>query len=250
MAELALNNSLINEYIGYKFETKYDNTKVRKLFKYIQPFDIRSNHSDFFSDPSTARQFVDPLANIIPPCSDEDLVQSTVLKLMLVDIFPNPIPTYTTINILNDNEKLKLKYGATYPSTMGVNQEKDKAQKHIKSLLSDAHYVTITDGYVATNKKQWEDNKSLIVDIVPNTNIDLTIVGADKDAKRYVIDQKEKDALKKLLPSLKNVRATQLNKNIHDRYIKTNKLKILLSSGLEHLSSSSEKDFTYVVELV
>ena len=40
-----------------------------------------------------------------------------------------------------------------------------------------------------------------------------------------------------------------INQNIHDRYIETDKVKILLSSGLYHLSTNSQKDFTYMVKI-
>lgn len=242
MPDLALNNSLIEEYLNYKFEGTSNQTKIRKLFKYIKSFSIRTTHSNFFSDPATARQFIDPVASIIDSCSDEDLVQSTVLKLMLVDTLTST--NYRALNIMGINEKLKLNYGATYPNSTN----KDNAQEHIKALLSDAAYVIITDGYIATSRK-WDDNKNLIADIVPNINIKLTLVGADKDTKVKVISQSKKDELKEALPNLRDIKATQLNQNIHDRYIETDKLKILLSSGLEHLSSSSNKDFTYIVEI-
>lgn len=244
MSDLALSNSLINEYLNYKFDDNFNQTKIRKLFKYIKSFGLQNNHS-LMSDPAIPRALEnDPLIEIIDSCNDSDLVQNTVLKLMLIDEPINPHPVYTTINILNNNEKLKLKYGATYPSAM----DKNKAQKHIKALLSDASYVRIIDGYVASSRK-WNDNKNLIADIIPNINIDLIIVGADKNINEYIINQSKKDELKELLLNLKEVKATQLNQNMHDRYIETDKLKILLSSGLEHLSSSLSKDFTYIVEI-
>ncbi len=244
MADLALNDSLINEYINYKLQGSYNSTTIRKLFKYIQPFTIRDDNI-WMSDPAIALQLEsDPLIEVIDACSDIDLVQNTLLKLMLIDTAINPLPMHTIINILNNNEKLKIKYGATYPSSL----DKNKAQEHIKALLSDAGYIMITDAYVSTSRK-WNDNKNLIADIVPNINIDLTIIGADKDASIYVIDKSKKDELKRLLPNLKVVKSTQINQNTHDRYIETDKLKILLSSGLEHLSSSSSKDFTYIVEI-
>lgn len=245
MPDLALSDSLIDEYLKYKFQNDYNPTTIRKLFKYIQSFGLQENHY-LMQDPAISKDIgSDPLIEITDIDNDYELVQSTVLKLKLVDKVINPSPVYRTINILNDYEKLKPKYGATYTSTL----DKNKAQQHIKALLSDAKWIQITDAYIATSK--WDDNKDLLAKIIPNKNIDLTIVGADKGKKprRMKINENEKNEFKKLLPNLRKVKATELTPNIHDRYIETDTLKILLSSGLEHLSSKSSKDFTYIIEI-
>jgi len=243
MADLALSDPLIDEYLKFKFQDEYNPETIRKLFKYIQPFAIRSNNQ-WMQDPAIPLQLAnDPLIEIIDDCSDEELVQNTILKFMLTD---NRIGVdYKVINIKDSFEKLKPKYGATYP----VNSiDKDKAIKHIKFLLSDASWIKITDGYIATSSR-WNDNKNLIEQIVPNIEIDLTIVGADKERRIFTLTQSQKDEIKILIPNLNEIKASSLTQNIHDRYIETDKLKILLSSGLEHLNSSSTKDFTYVIEI-
>ena len=241
MADLALNDSLINEYLAYRFEENYDRTKIRKLFKYIQPFPLKDSY-DLMNDPSIAMQLEsDPLIEIVGSCTNEELVQNTILKLMLIDSASSS--NYRTLNINDSYEKLKPKYVGTYPNNFGKN----KAQEHIKALLSDAQWIKITDGYIAT-PRQWSANKSIVRDIVPIKILDLTIVGADKDDRRLVINANEKEELKSICNDW-TIIGTSLNNNIHDRYIETNKLKILLSSGIEHLSSASNKDFTYVVEI-
>lgn len=242
MADLALSNHLIDEYLKYKFQDDYNPNTIRKLFKFIQSFALR-NDSNWMNDPSIPIQLEsDPLIEIIDTCSDDDMVQASVLKLMLVDTLLRT--SYINLNITNDFEKLKQKYGARYPNAI----DKDKAQKHIKALLSDAHYVIITDGYIGTSRK-WDDNKILIADIVPNNNIDLTIVGFNKENNIDVIDSSSKAELRTIIPNLSDVKGKILPQNIHDRYIETDKLRILISGGLEHLSLSSDKDFTYIVEL-
>jgi hypothetical protein len=242
MADLALNDSLIDEYLKYKIGGEFDTNKMRKLLKYIQPFFLKNTHKSM-SDPAMPMQLSnDPLIEIIDIDNDEALVQKTILKLMLTDKYITV--NYKILNIDNTLEKLKPKYGATYPNSIG----KTEAIEHIKFLLSDAKWIKITDGYIATSAS-WEDNKSLLEQIIPNIAIDLTIVGADKNTSNFVIDQTKKDEINSLIPNLSNVKATRLNQNIHDRYIETDKLKILLSSGFEHLNQSSSKDFTYIVEI-
>lgn len=243
MAELALNNSLIDEYIGYKFQDSYDNTKVRRLLKYIQSFDIRVDHSDFFSDPSTAGKFVDPLANIIPPCDDEDLVQNTSLKLMLVDNSTHQ--TYVALNIHNQYEKLGLRFGGTYPNQI----DKSKAKHHIKALLSDGNYIKVSDSYIDGNVPQWNENKSILEEIIPHKIIRITIESGSARNHQPPLSGGKQAELRTLCVQW-TIGGRQYNDNIlHDRYIETDKVKILLSSGLYNLSSSSNKDFTYVVEI-
>jgi len=242
MADLALSDPLIDEYLKFRFQEEYNPETIRKLFKYIQSFAIRSNNQ-WMQDPAMPLQLEsDPLIEIVDGCSDEELVQNTILKLMLTN---KPIRVnYRILNINDFYEKLKPKYGATYLN----NTDKHKAIEHIKFLLSDASWIKITDGYIATSS-QWDNNKNLIKQIVPNIEIDLTIVGADKEKKAFVLTQPQKDEIKALIPNLRNVNTSSLTPNIHDRYIETDKLKILLSSGLEHLNLISNKDFTYVIEI-
>lgn len=233
MADLALSDYLMDEYLKYKFQENFDTNKIRKLFKYILPFVMRESYP-LLSDPSIPMQLEnDPLIEIIDNCSDEELIQSTRLKLMLIDKPITSAPTFTTVNISGLSEKLQPKYGASYPNST----DKNKAQAHIKALLSDAHWIKITDGYIANN--DWNSNKALINTLIPHKKLDLTIVTNNFTQKSDL----------EAICNTWNVRTPQFPSNIHDRYIETDKVKILLSSGLFHLSSSSNKDFTYIVEI-
>jgi hypothetical protein len=242
MADLALSDPLIDEYLKFRFQEEYNPDTIRKLFKYIQPFAVRSSNQ-LMQDPAIPLQLAnDPLIEIIDDCTDEELVRNTILKFMLTN---KPIRVnYKILNINDFYEKLKPKYGATYLNST----DKNKAIEHIRFLLSDASWIKITDGYIATSS-QWDNNKNLIKQIVPNIEIDLTIVGADKERETFALTQPQKQEIKALIPNLNEVKSSMLTSNIHDRYIETDKLKILLSSGLEHLNLSSDKDFTYVIEI-
>ncbi len=241
MADLALCDSLISEYIKYKFQDDFDTDKVRRLLKFIQTFDIRENHT-ILQDPAMPMQLNnDPLINIIPQCSDEELVHNSLLKLMLIDIANTH--TFVTLNIMNNYEKLKLRFGGMYPNHL----DKNKAQQHIKALLSDAEWVKVSDSYIDNNTSQWNENKNLLNDIVPHKTLDLTIESGSIINRRNPLSQSKKEELKSLCNNW-TIQGRQYNDNsFHDRYIETNELKILLSSGLYHLSS--DKDFTYVVEI-
>lgn len=245
MADLVLHDSLVDEYLNYKLSINFDKSKTQKLLKYILPFPVKINHQ--LIDPSMPKQLEesDPLIEISDELNDFDLVQSSRLKLMLIDKAITPLPLFTTVNISGIlPEKLQPKYGATYPPNA---TDKNKAQEHIKALLSDASWVIITDGYIANS--DWITNKALISALLPNDNITITIVGANISINQPSLDVTKKLEIESLCSNW-TVNCSAMNSTItHDRYIETNKVKILLSSGLYHLSTSSQKDFTYVIEL-
>lgn len=246
MADLVLQDSLVDEYFKYKFNDDFNKSKTQKLLKYIHTFPLKRNHP-LMQDPSLIGQWdgSDPLIEISDELDDIVLVESSRLKLMLIDRVSATTSLFTTINILNTNEKLQLKYGATYPNLT----DKDKAQAHIKALLSDASWIKITDGYIAA-RSSWNTNKSLIQTLLPRSSINVTIVGADVEQRKMSLDGTQKNEIEAICPNWNNVSCLAFNtSNMHDRYIETNKVKILLSSGLYHLSTSSAKDFTYIIEL-
>ena len=245
MADLVLHDNLVDEYLNFKFNNGFDNIKTQKLLKYIHIFSLKDNHT-LMQDPAIKMQLEgsDPLIEITNELNDATLVQNSRLKLMLIDRAITPIPSFTTLNILNTYEKLKPKFGATYPNAI----DKAKAQAHIKALLSDAIWVRITDGYIAANSS-WSNNQSLIQTLLPNSSLDVTIVGSEIASSKFLLNGTQKSEIESLCPNW-DVSCTALNSTTtHDRYIETDKVKILLSSGLCHLSELSGKDFTYVIEL-
>ncbi len=247
MADLVLHDDLVEDYLKYKFNDSFDHMKIRQLLKHIHTFYLKKNHP-LMSDPSSIGQLdgSDPLIEISDEIDDSILVQTSRLKIMLINKVISPLPSFTTLNILNINEKLKLKYGATYPNQL----DKNKAQEHIKALLSDAVWIKITDSYIDYDASQWLENKSTITNIIPKKVIDLTIVSGSQTSNREKLNSIKEEELR-IICSFWIVKPSQiLNTNrIHDRYIETDKVRILLSSGLYHLSSTSTKDFTYVIEL-
>ncbi len=244
MADLALCDSLIDEYLNYKFQSSYNQNTIRKLFKYIQPFSIRDDNC-WMEDPSFAPQLEnDPMIETIASCSDQSLVQNTLLKFMLTETTTLSLP-YKILNINDNFEKLKPKYGATYTSSL----DKSKAIEHIKYLLLDAGWVIVTDGYISTSR-QWSNNKATLSSIIPIRQMNVKIIGGDRNNGNSTISTAQKTELEQVSSNNWNVQVSSIPNNCHDRYIETDKLKILLSSGLEHMSITSNKDFTYIVEIL
>jgi hypothetical protein len=255
MADLVLQDSLVEEYLKFKDNKGFDKSKTQKLLKYILPFPLKISHP-FIQDPAMimALEGSDPLIEITDECDDTRLVQMSRLKLMLIGRAIVPAPAFTSINILGVfQEKLQPKYGATYPNAT----DKAKAQAHIKALLSDATKVMITDSYIDSGN-EWNENKRTLQNILPMANIELTIKSGSQfprngsmHTERPKLDSTKEEELKQLCTDWQVQPSQILNTHmIHDRYIQTNKVKILLSSGLYHLSTSSAKDFTYIIELI
>lgn len=238
MSALCLNNTLVEQYIKYISHTKFDALKVRNLLKYIHPFLVSKNQHQIFLDPSMLMQISnDPMIHIVNDTDDESLVTSTTLKLQLVDKC-NPDSNYTQVNVtplFATNEKIDMSIGATYENS----KEKDKAISHIKALLSDAKWIKVTDKYIQENTSQWDENKKLIETLVPKKSVDIIIVN-DGFSKKNELEN---------LCGEWSIKAEKLPINTHDRYIETDKIKILLSSGLYNLSTNSEKDLTYRIKI-
>jgi hypothetical protein len=147
---------------------------------------------------------------------------------------------YPYINILEDETDVS--FTATYKS----GENRDKAIAHIKALLKDATTIKVYDRYLSkinNGSDSWSNtNKQVLLDILPQKTIQIEIYcQSDWNNSReadlttictqWIINKKTWDS------------------TIHDRYIETDKVIILLSSGIINLSTTSIKDFTYVVKI-
>ena len=237
MSNLCLNDNLVSEYLKYISNSNFDKNLLKKLLKYIQPFFFFINQHKIFLDPAFPMQINnDPLLKIIADCSEDDLVKATSLKIQLIENNPSKSFVELSINpLLANSEKLDMTLGATFENSIG----KDKANKHIKDLLSDAKWIKITDNYIEYDSNQWNENKNILQNILPRLNIDIRIACGSFTKKNDL----------KTIYSDWNIKSENINQNIHDRYIETDKVKILLSSGLYNLSTNSQKDFTYMVKI-
>lgn len=243
---LALNQALLSyfENIFINKNVVATDNKFQNFVKYLQlPVVISTHQNPKYQLPQVAKQS-GSLFKIVNKTTDAELVQSTRLKLMLIDQAISPIPSFKTVHINSISPtELKPKYGATYPNAT----DKAQAKVHIKALLSDATYIKITDGYIANS--DWNHNKSLISSILPTSTINVTIVGADISKSKWSLSGTQKNEIETLCSNWTVNCSALNNQTTHDRYIETDKVKILLSSGLYHLSTSSSKDFTYIIEL-
>jgi len=244
---IALNDSLVSEYINFTIFNRQpdDSEKIQYLFKYLQPFKCHKNQCSLFKDPSLISQITDnPILKIINVNNDTDLVNSTQLKLMLVD--ENIDENFTIVNIFED--EIDIRYSSTYKA----GESRQKAIEHIKALISDARHINIIDFYLGSH---WSENKIVLEKVLPKKNISIFIDCQGENPSNNTLKQNYITELKDIYQEWSfKTNNYKLNKNgygfenIHDRYIITDKLEIILTSGFEYIWNT-KKDFTYIVKV-
>ena len=235
---LALDEELLREYFAFQKGRKegYNKITISRLFKYLQPFILSVKQKDDIGlSNEIAKSLCDSGLVKISTCQNEDdLIQKTKLKVMLTQSSLDGTFPYPYINILDD--EIGVSFTATYKS----GENRDKAKEHIKALLLDANEISIYDRYLSANNS-WNINKQVLFSLLPLKSLIIKIF-----CDIHWSNNKKAD--------LENYYATwsiekeDWNTDIHDRYIETDKVIILLSSGFINLGNNS-KDFTYIVKL-
>ena len=161
------------------------------------------------------------------------LKSNTKFKIMLT----KDRNAYPYINILGD--EIDVNFNAFYKATA----DRRKAIEHIKALLEDANNIEIIDKYLFNpipNSSQWAENLEILKNILPRKNINIKFISNNSEIK-----QEHKTQIKSCYTQWNPI-YPRISANIHDRYIKTDKVTILLSSGIDYLHDTS-KDLTYLV---
>lgn len=211
---------------------------IKRLLKYIQlPIVVSSHQNEKYSNAQYIKQLRGYI-KIVDKANDTQLINSTKYKLMLT----TNRSSSNMINIKNDNLKHILS------ASCSNSTQKIKAKEHIKSLIQDAKEINIYDKYLSKINDDGRDiwnitNLQILKDILPQKeNITINIYC------KYDWDGKDReDDLDTFYPDW-TINKFDWDNNMHDRYIIVDKLSILLSSGFEHLSQTSSKDFTYIIE--
>lgn len=242
MQAISLSDELVTEYLNFRHDSKFDKDLVTKLFKYIQPALVSICQNTVFNDPSAVSQFsADPIIKLTNTPDEiknvaQHLVEQTSLKLQLVTKKDSTANfTQLNINAPSENfERLDMLLAGTYIE----KKHKQEAINHIKALIANAKFVKVTDKYLQENNS-WQQCKDVLEAILPKQNILLKFISMDFN--------KHKDL--KAICSDWTVKGEKISSNTHDRYIETDKLIIMLSSGILHLSTNSTTDLTYVVKI-
>ncbi len=241
---LAVQCDLISEYFAFKKgrNSEYDDTSISKLFKYLHPFKmsvLQKNHIGL-SDEEVGALGAGNFIKIRNFTDENDLIQNTTLKVMLSKDSDDGSFPYPYINILDDETDVN--FTATYKS----GDSRAKAKEHIKALLADASQISIYDRYLSKINRRddsWNTtNKQLLLDILPKKTISIKLYC------EYNWSTIRKSDLTAFCSDWTILKQSWSN-NIHDRYIETDKVIILLSSGIINLDDLSTKDFTYIVKV-
>ena len=231
---IALSDDLIKEFLAFK-GNNFDKEVIAKLFKYLHPFKIGEYQESLFTE-GLLKQFVvanPDLVSLSKVENEVDLIKSTKFKIMLT----TDRNTYPHINILGD--EIDVNFNAFYKA----RDDRKKAIEHIKALLEDANNIEIIDKYLfkpIPNSTQWAENLEILKKILPRKNINIKFISNNNEIK-----QEHKTQIKSCYAQW-NPTYPRISVNIHDRYIKTDKVTILLSSGIDYLHDIS-KDLTYLV---
>jgi len=229
---ITLDNKLVQEFFKFKFSANYNKKTIFYLFKFIKPFVIGKYQTEFLDkniqdriikSSRSEKELFTPVNKEI----EQELINSSKLKIMLT----TDKSYYPYINI--ESDEISNNFTATYFK----GENRDKAQQHIRELLKDCAKIEIYDRYILY-KNNFDTTKNILIQIFDeNQNLEL------------YCDKKSEDKKVDLRKIFSNINFHNLDKTIHDRYIKTDKFEILLSSGLYYLDNIS-KDFTYIVKML
>lgn len=237
---LSLNQELLRDFetMFVKKQAITVDSKIQNLVKYLHlPVLISTHQDDKYKNPQMAKQGGN-LFRVANKQNDEALVKATKLKLILSTVSTQT--TYPEVNITSD--KLSPNFSATYKA----GDSRVKAKAHIKALLEDASSIEIVDKYLTsvdsrTGYDVWNrKNLNILKDVLLQKEISIKIC-CDNDWNNT-----RKQDLNNIYANW-NVTKQPWDNSIHDRYIKTDKVTILLSSGVSNLDERSSKDFTYMV---
>lgn len=235
---LALNSELLSHFetIFIKKQSITIDTKIQNLVKYLHlPVLVSTHQNSKYTNPAIAKQGGN-LFRVANKQNDDALVKATKLKLMLSTDSTQTI--YPKVNITSD--RLSPNFSASYQA----GDSRAKAKAHIKALLEDASSIEIVDKYLSVVNGSFDTwqriNLNILQTILPQKAITLTIC-CDNDWN----STREQDLTN--FCTNWNVVKKSWDNSIHDRYIITDKVEILLSSGLSNLDDNSSKDFSYMV---
>lgn len=245
MSYIVLEESLLNEFFKFYYGDSYNKETIHNLFYHFKPFVITNEQIiNYFSNDDIALQKA--LTTQIPYCECIDtyselysnqfykeMLEKSKYKILLTN-------NHISLNTL-DCHKICIKDKPThiYAKKFESGSNRDKAKKHIISLMKNANQITIIDKFlykenVIDNLINWFNENAL------NQDIEFTLKGQKQQLSCNTIEAKFKNKGYKVICQSSDDAA-------HDRYIIIDdKISINLTSGLENLFKK-DKDFTYIV---
>ena len=248
---LAVKENILKSYLKYKISNNndFDRELISSFFQYYKPFKVALYQliNLGYSERTALNLYQEQdifngLSSSIGIFTDEnELIQNTLYKVMLTTQNDN----FPYINILNTQTDIN------FTATYYASEDRTKVKEHIKALLLNTDEITIVDKFLSAKKRgrgghiisdeYWEANLELLKYILPDKDITINIF-----CQNDWNDSRKNDL--ETYNSRWNIVKNEFDFNIHDRYIKTDKVEIILSSGFLNLSNDS-KDFTYIVKV-
>lgn len=244
MSYIVLEESLINEFFKFYYKQKYDPTIIHNLFKHFKPFVLTNEQLERFLSDDIAYQhavgtqipyceFIDTSSKLYTDDFYKEMIEHSKYKILLTQ-------NASSLNTL-DCHKICIKDKPThiYAKKFDSDNNRDKAQKHIISLMKNANKITIIDRFlykenIINNLINWFTKNHL------NHEIKFTLKGQKSQLSRNTITSRfDNEGY--------NVTCKLIDDTTHDRYIIIDdKISINLTSGLEYLFNI-DKDFTYII---
>lgn len=245
MSYIVLEESLINEFFKFYYNKNYNPEIIQKIFNHFKPFLLTNEQIvKYFENDNIALQ--QALSTQIPYCeyidTDSELYSENFYKEMLEKSKYKILLTQNAISLNTlDCHKICIKDDAThfFAKKFDSSSNRDKAQKHIISLMKNASQITIIDRFLYKE----DIIKSLINWFTANQlnhKIEFTLKGQKSQLSRNTITSRFNN-------KGYNVTCKLIDDTTHDRYIIIDdNISINLTSGLEYLFKTN-KDFTYII---
>jgi len=239
---LVLEDKLLDEIIAYDLNLEYDEILLSQIFKHFQPCitsEWQLENLDFLDDEILRKLSNTPLINRIEENlnSFDELVKSSNLKLILVTSI-DKTKNFKQVNIREN--KIRNIFSQTYTKK---DKNREDIKLHIKDLLSDKKNIIIKDKYLF---KEWTKNSKVLEEILPqNGNLNIFVNFNETNDLLFKLAEQGLQKMRKLMKI--EIKEYQ-SKDLHDRYIISENLEIILSSGFSNLENYS-KDLTYIVRI-
>ncbi len=226
---LVLSDELLEEYLKFKDNNKYNKDIIEKLLHYYKPVYITN-----ISQYERIKHEIKPdlkkalSANRLTNQSLEELALKTKYKIIL----SSKRSDFPYVNINHDNIE------NNFTGTFLRSESRSKAIEHIKSLSYAAKKSILVYDRYFYNK---EDNADILINLLPRKKLEII----------YQHNSFSEPQINKLKSQCAEwtFRDDNFTDN-HDRYlIIDDNVEIILTSGFSYLSDFT-KEITYIVRLI
>lgn len=249
MAYIVLEKEILEEFLKFFLHKDYDNSIIKNLLNHFKPFVVTKTQLKELlkklmgeNNPLIQRLITNSSGFWTPVICDKELYSDDFYKELLEQSKFKILLTKNAISLNTlDCHKICIKNDAThfFAKKFDSGSNRDKAQKHIISLMKNANKITIIDRFlykenIINNLINWFTANHL------NHEIEFTLKGQKSQLSRNTITSRFNN-------EGYNVTCKLINDTTHDRYIIIDdKISINLTSGLENLFNT-KKDFTYII---